>query len=67
MIREVAIHTRATTEETAMKMHVNQMEPSAYVKITVQTVLTENIVNFVSNSKNNWNKFQNICFPLVWP
>ena len=60
MIREVAIHTRATTEETAMKMHVNQMEPSAYVKITVQTVLTENIVNFVSNSKNNWNKFQNI-------
>ena len=65
MIREVAIHTRATTEETAMKMHVNQTEPSAYVKITVQTVLTENIVNFVSNSKNNWNKFQNI-YPLVW-
>ena len=53
MIREVAIHTRATTEEIAMKMHVNQMEPNAYVKITVQTVLTENIVNFVSNFENN--------------
>ena len=49
MIRVVVFHTIAITEETAMKMHVNQKVPNAYAKINALTVMMENIVNTVSN------------------
>jgi len=45
VIRVVVLHTIAITEETVMKMHVNQKVPNVYAKINALTVMMENIVN----------------------